>query len=107
MKRYLMKFAFRVAVFLGVLGLYLFHKDKLTEFATQPVYMGITPLHVLWIVFMESNAFMAFGQCRFWPFVSVADHGLCRFNYAVGVLFSDGLYLHTVLLSVPVVDNEK
>ena len=52
MKRYLMKFAFRVAVFLGVLGIYLIHKDKLTEFATQPVYMGITPLHVLWIVFM-------------------------------------------------------
>lgn len=52
MKRYLAKFMLRVAVFLGVLSLYVTNKNRLVEFATQPVWMGITPLHVLWVMFM-------------------------------------------------------
>lgn len=52
LKQYVVKFAVRIAIFLAVLGMYLFRKDMLTEFATQPVWLGITPIHVLWLLFM-------------------------------------------------------
>lgn len=52
LNRYLLKFLFRLAVFCSVLFLYITDKAKLTTFVTQPISMGITPLHVLWMVFM-------------------------------------------------------
>lgn len=52
MKRYLVKFTFRVCVFFGVLGLYLFSDVSLWDLANQPLVYGITPMHVLWVAFM-------------------------------------------------------
>lgn len=52
LKRYIFKFAVRIAIFLAILTLYLFGKERLWAFAIQPVSLGITPLHVLWFVFM-------------------------------------------------------
>lgn len=52
LKRYLVKFTFRLLVFLSVLGIYLFADKSLWDLATQPVVYGITPMHVLWLTFM-------------------------------------------------------
>lgn len=52
LKRYLVKFTFRLIVFLSVLGLYLFADKSLWDLATQPIVHGITPMHVLWLTFM-------------------------------------------------------
>ena len=52
LRRYLLKFAVRIGIFVAVLVLYLRHKDWLIVFMTQSIALGITPLHVLWLVFM-------------------------------------------------------
>ena len=52
MTRYLIKFTFRILVFLGILGLHLFSDLELWELANQPLVHGITPMHVLWVIFM-------------------------------------------------------
>ena len=52
MTRYLFKFAFRIAVFLTVFGVHFFTDIRLWELANQPVAYGVTPMHVLWVVFM-------------------------------------------------------
>lgn len=59
MQRYLVKFAIRIAIFVSVLIFYILHKERLCELMTYPVYidisrlrLGITPLHVLWLLFM-------------------------------------------------------
>ena len=50
--RYFIKLYIRIVIFLVTLGVYLTHKNWLVKFMTQPIAMGITPLHVLWLVFM-------------------------------------------------------
>lgn len=62
LNRYIFKFIFRLFVFGSVLFLYLTDKGKLTSFVTQPVSMGITPLHVLWLVFMVIMVFHLFPK---------------------------------------------
>lgn len=57
MKFNLLKFAFRLIVFLGVLGIYLTHKKLLVEMMTHRFFVeltkyGISMLHLLWFVFM-------------------------------------------------------
>ena len=52
MVRYLVKFAIRIAVFAAVLILYLTDKELMYRLIMQPVYMGITPMHLLWLLFM-------------------------------------------------------
>lgn len=52
MTRYLVKLAIRLAIFLAVFLCYLFRRDWLTAAMTQPIRMGVTPLHLLWMVFM-------------------------------------------------------
>lgn len=52
MKRYMIKLGIRVLVFASVLVSYILDKEMLCSFMTQPVWMGITPLHVLWTGFM-------------------------------------------------------
>ena len=49
---YLIKLAGRLGIFFCVLFLYLSHKALVIEFMNTPVYLGIRPLHVLWLVFM-------------------------------------------------------
>lgn len=52
MSRYIIKLAIRVLIFASVLIFYIFHKDLLYDFMTWPIWIGITPLHVLWVIFM-------------------------------------------------------
>lgn len=52
MKRYMIKLIIRIAIFLGVLIPYLLHKEWLYSITMQPVWKQITPLHVLWLIFM-------------------------------------------------------
>ena len=49
---YLIKLLIRVTVFLIVFGMYIYDKELLISLAMQPLYMGITSMHVLWLVFM-------------------------------------------------------
>ena len=52
MKRYMIKLIMRIIIFLGVLTVYLTHKEWLCHLVTQPMLMKITPLHILWGIFM-------------------------------------------------------
>ena len=51
-KHYRFGFTFRLIVFLAVLFAYLFQKEYLYAWIHQPIRYGITPLHILWLVFM-------------------------------------------------------
>ena len=52
MVSYLVKFAIRIAVFIAVHILYLTDKELMYRLIMQPIYMGITPMHLLWLLFM-------------------------------------------------------
>lgn len=52
LKRYLIKFAVRIVVFLAVAVLYLMDKSLMYRLMSQPVRWGISPLHLLWFGFM-------------------------------------------------------
>ena len=57
MKRALINWAFRVFVFIFIFGAYLFRKEMLINFMTHEFTFGISeygisPLHVLWGIFM-------------------------------------------------------
>ena len=52
LRNYIIKFAIRLLTFLFVAILYLTNKSLMYELMTQPVWMGITPIHVLWLGFM-------------------------------------------------------
>lgn len=50
--RYFIKLSIRMAIFMGVFLTYVINKEWLVEVMTQSIAIGITPLHVLWLVFM-------------------------------------------------------
>ncbi|MDE5778325.1 MAG: hypothetical protein K2I10_07490 [Lachnospiraceae bacterium] len=52
MVRYLIKFVFRVLIFVCVFVFYLLHKEWLCRLVTQSVWKGISFIHVLWGLFM-------------------------------------------------------
>ncbi|MBP3889474.1 MAG: hypothetical protein J6F30_17765 [Cellulosilyticum sp.] len=52
MKRYMIKLVMRVVIFLSVLAVYITNKEWLYNLVTQPMWMKITPLHILWAIFM-------------------------------------------------------
>lgn len=52
MKRYIIKFAIRIIIFLFVLSIYLFNKDLLLNLLNTPIRLGITPLHIIWLIFV-------------------------------------------------------
>mgnify|MGYP003308311522 CR=1 FL=1 len=52
MKRYMIKLIIRITVFVIVLLGYLFDRERLFGFMMQPIKMGVTPLHLLWLMFM-------------------------------------------------------
>lgn len=52
MKAYIVKFTIRLSVFLSVLWLYCSHRDWMITFMTQNIRYGITPIHILWLLFM-------------------------------------------------------
>ncbi|MDO4960300.1 MAG: hypothetical protein Q4E57_00365 [Eubacteriales bacterium] len=49
---YLAKFALRISIFTAILVLYITHRDWLGRFMVQPISFGITPIHILWAMFM-------------------------------------------------------
>ncbi len=56
-KRYLVKFAIRLFIFFAILAAYITQKEVLYAFMTHEftfgiIEYGISPLHVLWLVFM-------------------------------------------------------
>lgn len=94
MVNYLIKLTVRLVIFFSVLGLYLTHGDWLTEFANRSIWRGITPLHVLWLVFMVMMLLHLFpgGKKRivtmalrksqeetFWPKKDYSELELLRF----------------------------
>lgn len=48
-RQYILKFYFRLSIFLVVFGIYLFRKDILIHFMNYDIYFGISPLHLLWV----------------------------------------------------------
>lgn len=53
LNRYIIKFIVRVGIFVGTLLLYIWDKPRICDLMIQPVYLGISPIHVLWFVFMS------------------------------------------------------
>ena len=56
-KRYSFKLFIRVAIFVSVFALYIINKDLIKEilnmkFTFGIINYGITPMHVIWLVFM-------------------------------------------------------
>ena len=49
---YLLKFACRIAIFLGVLFLYIKDRDLMGSFMTKPFWHEFTLIHLIWFVFM-------------------------------------------------------
>lgn len=52
MTRYIFKFAFRILVFIAFFILYLDHSKIVEKAMTEDIVLGITPLTVLWAIFM-------------------------------------------------------
>ena len=51
-KQYEIKLAVRVFIFMAVFIAYLVDREGMYRLLQQPIRMGITPLHILWLVFM-------------------------------------------------------
>lgn len=52
LRNYLIKFAIRIMIFVTVFITYIFHKELLITLMNWPIWKGITPLHILWLIFM-------------------------------------------------------
>lgn len=52
LKRYLVKFLIRLFVFVFILVFYLTNKQEMYKLMLQPIGMGISPIHILWMIFM-------------------------------------------------------
>lgn len=52
LRNYIIKFVIRLCTFIFVAVLYLSNKPLMYELMTRPVWMGVTPIHVLWLGFM-------------------------------------------------------
>lgn len=50
--RYIIKFIIRVTIFILITILYITNKPLMWKFMLQPIGMGVTPIHVLWLIFM-------------------------------------------------------
>lgn len=59
-KRYIIKLIIRITVFVIVLLGYLFDKERLFSIMMQPIKMGVTPIHLLWLMFMVMMLFHIF-----------------------------------------------
>ena len=91
LKFYLLKFVFRVAIFLGVLFLYLKDRNLMESFMTQPFWRGFTLIHLIWFVFMGlmimhlipnnrlSMAWKKAKETEYRPVDSYDELGLFRF----------------------------
>ena len=62
MSRYLIKFLIRIMIFLIIFLVYLFDKDMLLQLVTTPIRYGVTPLHILWLIFMVMMIYHLFPK---------------------------------------------
>ena len=51
-QHYKIGFTFRLSVFIITVIAYIFYREELYGFVSRPIRFGITPLHILWLVFM-------------------------------------------------------
>lgn len=51
-RQYEVKLLIRIAIFLMCLIGYLFYRDEMYALVNQPIRLGITPIHILWLIFM-------------------------------------------------------
>lgn len=51
-RQYEIKLFIRIMIFLMCLIGYLFFREEIYALANQPIQLGITPLHILWLIFM-------------------------------------------------------
>ena len=51
-KIYLVKLLIRVAVFFCVFGLYVWDREQMMSLMLTPRWLGVSPMHVLWLMFM-------------------------------------------------------
>ena len=49
---YMIKFVIRLIIFGGIAALYIIDKPLMYKLMTQSVWKGISPIHVLWLIFM-------------------------------------------------------
>lgn len=52
LKRYIFKFFLRLFVFVFIFIFYLTNKQKMYDYMVQPFWRGISPIHILWLIFM-------------------------------------------------------
>ena len=52
MDRYLIKFVFRICIFITIFIFYLTNKTLLLKLITTPISHGVTSLHIVWLIFM-------------------------------------------------------
>ncbi len=52
MRRYILRFAFRLVVFFVVFYFYLTDKDYIWKVMTDTIYLGVSPIRFLWLFFM-------------------------------------------------------
>ncbi len=64
LKRYLIKFVMRLVIFIAVFIFYLTDKQTMYELMIQPVWLGIGPIHVLWLAFMGIMLLHIFPSAR-------------------------------------------
>lgn len=82
-KQYEIKLLIRIVIFLVSLIGYLFFKEEIYALANQPIQLGITPLHILWLIFMimminhlipQKNFTMALRKTYKEKYVPVPDY---------------------------------
>ena len=52
LKLYTGKFILRLVIFLGFVVLYIYRREWITSVLQNPFHAGISPLHILWAIFM-------------------------------------------------------
>lgn len=60
--RYLGKFIFKLAVFFGVCGLYIFRRGLLDDVTQFQITGRLTPLHAMWLIFMADMVSQLFPK---------------------------------------------
>ena len=52
LKLYTGKLILRICIFLGFVVLYMYRRDWITSVLQNPFHAGLSPLHILWAIFM-------------------------------------------------------
>ncbi len=74
LRRYLLTFFARLAIFIIIFIIYLADKPYLTRLAEQPIINGVTIIHVLWVVFMVMMVLHIFPLKHVSMAMKKADH---------------------------------